>query len=537
MPFEVLHSSDWHLGKRLYHKSREREFRLFLDWMLGQLGTCDLLLIAGDIFDTNTPPLWAQELYYRFLHRASRFCEIVVCAGNHDSAMFLEAPKALLKTLRVHVIGRPSGLLQGKVQSLQAGTSPDENAEFPPELLPIYDDTGTLQALVAALPYLQDSYLRSSSWAESTQDKEQKLQRGVAMYYQALAAEAERFLRIHAPARAPAGEIPLLAMGHLFASGASTIENDGVRELYIGSLGHFPGSLFPSRFDYIALGHIHQAQKLKAAHSEQELRYCGSPLAFGFGESAKKVVLRLQFEGRDKQVEALPVPLWQRLEKFSGDAAELQQAMLRASRSAASSTPSVPPDRADDAKSDRETNRETIWLELEYNGPAAEAAGLRTQLQDLARQHSLEILRFRSTKTPALGLSGQVAGNKNLDRPFWELSELNPEEVFRHLLEQDRRHRDKESREGRDGPAEQQAPRSNHASLSHVSSNDASADATRRLWKLYGRLVDDIKLQRDSQNAEQANPERPKHPVHSGHLDRKTDSADSQAADGKELPL
>jgi len=110
---KILHTSDWHLGRQLFGRKRYPEFEAFLNWLgdvVEQQGI-EALLVAGDVFDTNTPSNRAQELYYQFLCRmaSSATCRhVVIIAGNHDSPSFLDAPKALLKALQVHVIGQAS---------------------------------------------------------------------------------------------------------------------------------------------------------------------------------------------------------------------------------------------------------------------------------------------------------------------------------------------------------------------------------------------------------------------------------------------
>ena len=105
----ILHTSDWHLGRPLYGRKRYQEFETFLDWLAATIDheKVDVLLVAGDIFDTSTPGNRAQELYYRFLCRVAGSCcgHVVIIAGNHDSPSFLNAPRELLRALNVHVIG------------------------------------------------------------------------------------------------------------------------------------------------------------------------------------------------------------------------------------------------------------------------------------------------------------------------------------------------------------------------------------------------------------------------------------------------
>ena len=106
---KVLHTSDWHLGGLLHERKRYEEHEKFLNWLIDLLRKedIDVLLVAGDIFDTVTPSNRAQELYYQFLHMASSIpgLQVVITAGNHDSPTLLNAPKGLLKALHIHVIG------------------------------------------------------------------------------------------------------------------------------------------------------------------------------------------------------------------------------------------------------------------------------------------------------------------------------------------------------------------------------------------------------------------------------------------------
>ncbi|MGP4849262.1 metallophosphoesterase family protein, partial [Marinobacter sp. 1Y8] len=108
-PLTILHTSDWHLGRRLYGRLRYEEFELFLHWLQDTISAqkVDILIVAGDIFDTMTPSNKAQALYYEFLGKVSRSCcqHVVIVAGNHDSPTFLDAPSNVLKFLNVHVIG------------------------------------------------------------------------------------------------------------------------------------------------------------------------------------------------------------------------------------------------------------------------------------------------------------------------------------------------------------------------------------------------------------------------------------------------
>ncbi|SUD90893.1 exonuclease SbcCD subunit D C-terminal domain-containing protein [Psychrobacter phenylpyruvicus] len=275
-PLTVLHTSDWHLGRRLYGQMRYDEFEAFLKWLETTIShyDVDVLIVAGDIFDTMTPSNRAQSLYYEFLGRVSHSnCQhIVIVSGNHDSPTFLDAPSNVLKFLNVHVIGTAC-----------------ENLED--EVLTLSDNEGNPYCIVTAVPYLRDRDVRSSSAGESSEDKDSKVVAGIKTHYDSVADiaktkqnEIRKQLKRH---------IPIIATGHLFASGGRTTDDDGVRNLYVGSLGKISADMFADHFDYVALGHLHVPQRVGGC---EHIRYSGSPIAMGFGEaSQQKQVLLVEF--------------------------------------------------------------------------------------------------------------------------------------------------------------------------------------------------------------------------------------------------
>ncbi|MGB6927470.1 exonuclease SbcCD subunit D C-terminal domain-containing protein [Psychrobacter sp.] len=275
-PLTILHTSDWHLGRRLYGRLRYEEFELFLHWLQDTISAqqVDILIVAGDIFDTMTPSNKAQALYYEFLGKVSRSCcqHVVIVAGNHDSPTFLDAPSNVLKFLNVHVIG----------------TACDDLED---EVLVLGDDDNNPHCIIAAVPYLRDRDVRSSSAGESADSKDANVIAGIFEHYDNIADIAKSkqadLIKMHQR------YIPIIATGHLFASGGRTTEDDGVRELYVGSLGKISADMFNDGFDYVALGHLHVPQRVGGRES---IRYSGSPIAMGFGEAKQqKQVLLVQF--------------------------------------------------------------------------------------------------------------------------------------------------------------------------------------------------------------------------------------------------
>lgn len=249
---KLIHTSDWHIGRTLYGKRRYEEHEAFLEWLGNfiQKEKIDILLVSGDIFDNTAPSNRAQEIYYRFLCRLTRsdLKAVVITAGNHDSPSFLNAPKELLKSLNVHVIGSAS--------------------EYPEdEVITIKNSKGKPEIVICAVPYLRDREIRKAEAGESFEEKEQKLLNGIAHHYESVVSHAEKI-------SAENDKIPIVATGHLFTKGGKTVDGDGVRELYVGSLAHIGTELFPETIDYLALGHLHVPQKISG---KDHLRYSGSP--------------------------------------------------------------------------------------------------------------------------------------------------------------------------------------------------------------------------------------------------------------------
>ena len=371
----VLHTSDWHLGRLLYGQKRHHEFAAFLDW----LHQCvidqgiDILLVAGDIFDTNTPGNQAQQLYYRFLARLSltECRHVVVIGGNHDSPSFLDAPGSLLKALNVHVIG--------------------EACADPRDAVLALEYQGQLEAIVCAVPYLRERDLRRVSDGESAADKDTKLIAGVREHYQA-AADYAQSLR-------GAAEVPIIGMGHLFITGGQLQEGDGVRELYVGSLGQVPLAMLPS-FDYLALEHLHMPQKVGGV---EHIRYSGSPVAMGFGEvGQQKVVLQIEFHGRVPSITALEIPVFQTKARVRGDLAELKVQL-----------------------SALIAEQKSVWVEVEYTGDAS-VNELRHQLAEMVEGSEVAILRVRNKQRREQALSRTLSETS--------LAELSPAEVFQRRL-------------------------------------------------------------------------------------------------------
>lgn len=378
----ILHTADWHLGRTLYGKKRYAEFEAFLDWLTDAIAEykVDVLLIAGDVFDTSTPSNKAQSLYYQFLHKvAGGQCRhIVIIGGNHDSPSFLNAPKTLLQALDVHVVGAVSDDLSEEVITLYNNDKPE--------------------AIVCAVPYLRDKDIRLLEAGENIDDKNTKLIEGIRTHYFDVCAIAE--IKQQEYTAQGFKDIPIIGMGHLFTAGAQTVDGDGVRELYVGSLAHVGRDLFPPSLDYLALGHLHVPQKVGGA---ENMRYSGSPIPMGYGEiNQDKQVLLVDFEGKDLLVTAILVPRFQELVKIIGNIADIQHTIERL-----------------------KIEQSKAWLEIEYNGKEI-VNNLRELLDEALAGSDLEALSIKNKP-----LMDRVIQNGQNEET---LDDLNPDDVFLRCL-------------------------------------------------------------------------------------------------------
>ncbi|NQY80524.1 MAG: exonuclease SbcCD subunit D C-terminal domain-containing protein [Candidatus Caenarcaniphilales bacterium] len=385
---KILHSSDWHIGRYLYDRKRYDEFEAFFDWLLKEieLQEIDVLLVAGDIFDTSVPNNRAQEIYYRFLCNVakSKCRHIVVIAGNHDSPSFISAPKNILKSLDVHVVGTVT-----------------ENLED--EVIELKNDQGDLELLVCAVPYLRDKDVRKVQAGESLETKSENLVQGIKDHYAKVAEIAVTIRDDYLESAGKSGvekHIPIIGMGHLFAAGGSP--GEGVRDLYVGSLGYVSAETFPEEFDYVALGHLHIAQKVS---SSEYIRYCGSPIPMGFGEAkqVKKIItLAYGVEDTKPAIQEIPIPNFQSLEKIAGDETVIKK-------------------RIEDLLS----ANSSIWLEVEYEGDL-EGQSFREEILELLSGSEIELLRFKNKTVLKNYLSSLKVEEK--------LEDLSPMEVFKRCL-------------------------------------------------------------------------------------------------------
>ncbi len=334
-PFRVVHTADWHLGKPLGDLSREPEHARFLTFLLQTIAAekADLLIVAGDVFDAANPPQSSLKLYYEFLAglRARTRCRALVVAGNHDSPACLDAPKELLGSLGVDVVGSAG----------EPGGCPVFR----------YPDKGAPQLAVAAVPFLRDRDLRTGSAGQGEEQIRAALAAGIASRYADAAAAVAPLVEAGAAA---------LATGHLTVGGSLT--SDSERDIHIGGLGSVPPAVFPPVFQYVALGHLHRPQ---AAREDARSRYSGSPIPLSFSEADDIKELRLLdfSDGRLVAERGVAIPPSRHLVRLRCDRTEVAAAV----RSFAPPQAALP-----------------TWVELTVEGEAAGDDPFATALEAAA---------------------------------------------------------------------------------------------------------------------------------------------------------
>ncbi|RTR02879.1 exonuclease SbcCD subunit D [Halomonas nitroreducens] len=284
---KLIHTADWHLGQSFHGQERHEEHRAFLTWLLDTLVArqADALLVAGDLFDVVNPSLQAQALLYDFIvdaHERLPHLDLVLIAGNHDSGNRIELPAPLMRRLRTHALGRVAWTGDGELDAERL-------------LVPLTDAAGATRAWCLALPFLRPAEVTGRGLDEAG-DPGNAYVAGIGRVHERLIAAAR--------ARRAPGQA-LVAMSHAHLRGAAVSE-DSERPIVIGGEESISAALFPEDIAYVALGHLHRAQRV----GEARIRYSGSPLPLDFSEVAyPHQVLEVTLEGEALAgVEALPVP-------------------------------------------------------------------------------------------------------------------------------------------------------------------------------------------------------------------------------------
>lgn len=377
---KLIHTADWHIGQTFFDYNRKAEHLCFLAWLRNQLReqATDVLLIAGDVFDTPNPSAESQKIFYQFLREITSdnpSLQVVIIAGNHDSAARLEAPDPLLQEMNITVKGVVRRTSEGEI-------------DFQRLIVPLIKD-GQVEAWCMVVPYLrQGDYPEAESYPL-----------GVKAMYDALLQEV---LKIREPNQA------IVAMGHLHAAGGIVSEEDRSERTVVGGVECVTPDTFSALIAYTALGHLHRAQQVCG---REEVRYAGAPLPMSFAEKNYKQSVTLV------EIEASAVIKIERL-YFDAPVKLL----------------TIP----DEAKPMEDVLQEIAGLpegEITENSPYLEVKVLITEPEPSLRFRIEEALKDKSVRLARLGSVQQGGAVEAKVFSYEELQKITPMEIARMEFE------------------------------------------------------------------------------------------------------
>ncbi|CAH9018709.1 exonuclease subunit SbcD [Candidatus Nitrosacidococcus sp. I8] len=379
---KIIHTSDWHLGQHFMGKSRELEHQAFLAWLLDQIKIHEVnaLIVAGDIFDTGTPPSYARKLYNDFIVALLPLgCQLVIIGGNHDSVATLHESRELLCCLNCLVVG---GIRENLAEQIHI----------------LHDKQGQPGAILCAVPYLRPQELVTSQAGENSDDKAQGLSQAIKQHYTNLydlACEKRQEL---------GKNLPIIGTGHLMVLGGQSSES--VRDIYIGTLEGFPAQAFPP-MDYLALGHLHRGQ---IAGKQDHIRYSGSPIPLSFDETKqiKQVLLVEANPNQPIEIKSLSIPIFRKLATIRGKISEIESQFKTFTQSEM-----------------LDSSLKPSWLEVEIQDNDY-LNNIQSQLQPLWENYPVEVLRIKRLQQNIPELRRELKES---------LSELTVEEVFQRRLQ------------------------------------------------------------------------------------------------------
>lgn len=365
---KIIHTADWHLGQTFYGYERSYEHRIFLDWLAEVIfkNQIDVLLISGDIFDNPNPSAESQAIFFKFIHRLINSIpslRIIITAGNHDSGARIEAPNPILEHLNVTIRG---------IVTHNDTTGEIDYNRF---IIPLSDDICCL-----AVPYLRQSDYPSSV----TYDE------GVNSFYSALYEIAKKSFNT------------IIAMGHMHVAGSEISQGDRSERIVIGGLDCVNIIPLAKCFDYMALGHLHKAQRVAG---NEHIRYSGTPLPMSFAErNNKQSVTCVTFENGEKRIEKIEFDTPVKLISIPQEAKPIPQVLEELE--------SLPKG---------EVNENSPFLEIRVQITEPEPT-LRKQIEN-----AIEGCAVRLTRVEAV----TERGDSNIEAPmtYDELKSINPMEL------------------------------------------------------------------------------------------------------------
>lgn len=295
----ILHTADWHLGRTLHGESLQTAHETFADHLVEvvEAERIDAVLVAGDVYDRAIPPVESVALLGETLGRLTARTRVVITSGNHDSAVRLGFGAGMFRDrlsvrTRVAEVGRP---------------------------VVVPDVEGNDGLVVYPVPYLDPDGTRQELG-------------GVERTHAAVVGAAMERIAEDRARRDPA--VPVTVLAHEFVGTGET--SDSERDIRVGGIDSVPSAVFRAAgASYVALGHLHRAQRTGDPERDPLMRYAGSPLAFSFSEAGQvKSSVIVDFDGPAPVVRTVPTPVPRRLVRVRGTLAELESSAWDADRDA-----------------------------------------------------------------------------------------------------------------------------------------------------------------------------------------------------------
>lgn len=307
----IIHTADWHIGKSLDGFSRLEEQKKFLDFFVEQVERIspDIIIIAGDIFDTANPSAVAETLFYDTLSKisANTSALIVIIAGNHDSPKRLASAKSLAKSHGIIIY-------ESHDDEIEVGRYKNANVISCNDGV-IKVEINSKIANIIAIPYISENRLGESfaDLSKSDEDTAKSFQEK----FEALIRKKEEFF--------DKDEFNIM-IAHLFAIKASI--SDEKTGYSLGGAYIVNSSAFAKTADYIALGHVHKYQVVGG--TDKRAYYSGSPIHYNKTEvkTQKKVILDIIIDDeKNISVNEIEIPIFKKIEIWNADSIEEAVAM------------------------------------------------------------------------------------------------------------------------------------------------------------------------------------------------------------------
>ena len=291
---KILHTADWHLGKKLDRFSRIEEQRAVMGEIvqIADAQKVDVVIIAGDLFDNFTPNTDAIELFYKTVKQLSLSGRrpVVAISGNHDAPKLIDAPDPLARECGIFLIGQPFALV-----------TPIETQDFKIT----HSSAGFIELQLASFPYplriIHTAYANEPRLREELEgDKQLAINQFLSDKWQALAQEYCDSKGVN------------ILTAHLFMNpknGKLLEEPEGERPIRIGNADMIYTNAIPPQIQYTALGHLHGFKNIGS--EEKPIVYASSPLCYSFSEAGEQKYVAIIEAEPNKAVHLSKIPLTQ----------------------------------------------------------------------------------------------------------------------------------------------------------------------------------------------------------------------------------